>query len=331
MNSRQRFLRTLSLSSEYGPPRFESDFSEGIVQAWKTAGHWNGQSPEEYFHLDRRENLPVNWSCLGGDRVVAEDAAGLTAFRRTYDPANPARLPENWSDLACQWQGRDYALRVSPWDEGLLQVIGVSGWTSLDRAIMLIYEKPRQVEAMMEHYADYLETLLDRVLGSVKADYAVFYEVIASNHALVISPEMYACFALPALKRVVACLERHGVTSHFVWSTGRVKPLIPIWLEAGINGLVITQTVPSGISYLGLRREYGRHLRLLGGLDWQTLLHNPRDIDGMLSQTARPLLEQGGYVPHLDDRVRSDIPCDGFRYYRARLNALIADVYAERP
>jgi len=246
VNSRQQFKDTLTSLNLSVPPRLESDFAPDVLASWKNQGLLNGHSIEDFFQIEHRENVPVNWSRLGDKRHVTESQAGLENFRRVYDPASPARLPENWGGLLRHWRGRDFPLRVSPWDEGLLQIIGITEWTSFYQAIMLIFENPRQVEAMMEHYADYLETFLDRILAEVEIDYAVFYEVIASNTSLVISPQMYARFALPALRRVVACLERHGVAIRLVWTTGKVEPLIPLWLEAGINGLLVTQTAASG-------------------------------------------------------------------------------------
>ncbi|MCL5270315.1 MAG: uroporphyrinogen decarboxylase family protein [bacterium] len=261
---------------------------------------------------------------------MADSPAAMEPFRRGYDPADPVRLPGDWSDRLERWRGRAFALRASPWDEGLLQVIGIGDWSSFSRAVMLMHENPERIEAMVAHYADFLVALLDRVLGEVDVDYAVLYEVIASNRALVIPPAMYARFALPALRRVVACLERHGVATRVVWTTGRVGPLIPLWLDAGVNGMILTQTAASGIDYPGLRREYGRQLGLLGGLDWQTVMRGPAAIDEMLRRVARPLLEQGGYIPHLDDRVRSYMPFENYRYFRRRLNKLIDDIHGDR-
>jgi hypothetical protein len=158
-------------------------------------------------------------------------------------------------------------------------------------------------------------------------DYAVFYEPIASNHAPVVSPAMYARLALPAMRRVVDCLERHGVAFRFLWTAGEVRPLIPYWLDAGINGLVINQTGTVGISYAALRREFDARLRFFGGIDWRAVARGPAAVDEALDHTVRPLLEQGGYVPYLDDTVRANLPFDAFRYYRQRLDDLIAEVF----
>ncbi|MCL5269667.1 MAG: hypothetical protein M1457_03730 [bacterium] len=325
-NSRQRFRDTMAFSTRCAPPRYESEFYDEAVESWSGRGLLEGQTVEAYFHLDRRENLPFDTRCAGRRRP-ADGTAGLARFRRAYDPASLRRVPADWPELLRRWRRRDYALSASPWSEGFLQVIGVSDWASFRTAMLHLYEKPRRIEAVMEHYADFLEALLDGVPAGLGVDYAIFYEAIASNQSTVIAPQTYARFAVPALRRVIGTLRRRGVTHCFAWTTGQVKRLVPLWLEAGIDGMVLTQTAASGLSYMDLRREFGRRIRLMGGLDWRAVMRGRRTIDNLLRRTARPLLEQGGYIPHLDDRIRPYLPFENYRYYRMQLNALMNDVY----
>jgi len=326
MNSRVQLRETLSFSQEAAPPRYESEFSDDVVTAWKAKNCLGGASPVEYFRLDRREDLPVEWRPLREDKAVPESQADLESFRRAYDPDRADKLPCDWAERLPDWRDRDYALSISPWNEGFFQVISIRDWRSFHKAIRLLHDQPTLVRAVMEHHAGYLDELIERVLTDVEVDYAVLYEPIASNHAPVVSPATYARLALPAMRRVVDSLERHGVAFRFVWTAGEVRSLIPHWLEAGINGLVINQAGMVGISYAALRREFDPRLRFFGGIDWRAVARGPEAIDEVLDQTVRPLLEQGGYVPYLDDTVRANLPFDAFRYYRRRLDDLIAKV-----
>jgi uroporphyrinogen decarboxylase len=259
-------------------------------------------------------------------RTVVETEEDLVGFSRNYDASLPGRFHEDWERLIASWRARDYALIAAPWNEGLFQVMGVSDGATLYRAMVVLCEQPWLVEALMERYGDFLEALIPRVLAEIEIDYALFYEPIAWTHAPVISPDDYARFALPTLKRVVAQLEDCGVAHRVVRATGEVRPIIPLWLDAGINGLMITQTGATGIRYPELRREYGRELRLFGGIDSRAVLKGPAAIDRALEDTVRPLLNEGGYVPHLDDTIRANCPFEYFTYYRKRLDALIADM-----
>lgn len=327
MDSRSRLLATLSFAHDLPPPRYESEFSEEVIEAWRRRGDLADCTPEKYFRLDRREDLPIEWRRPRYERRVVDSAAEFRRFRRAFDPRRGGKLPRGWRRRVEGWRERDHALWAAPWNEGLLQVVGVSDWGSFARSMLLFRDDPALVEAAMDHYAGYLEALLDRILPAVRPDYALFYEPIASHHAPVISPEDYARFALPALRRVVACLERHGVRYRFVWTSGRVVPLVPLWIEAGVNGLAIRQAAAAGISYLELRSEFDARLRFFGGVDSRAVAAGPEALKRVLARAVRPLLEEGGYVPHLDDTVRAEIPFEGYRCYREKLDALVAEVF----
>lgn len=326
MDSRDRLVHTLSFKSDCPPPRYESEFAEEVIDAWRRQGALDHRSPEEFFALDFRESLGIAWRRTGADKRPLECEDDLETLRRAYDPASPERFPDGFEGRVRAWQDRDFALFAAPWNEGFLQVIGISDGDSLSRTLITLCERPALAEAAMAHYAGYVETMLDRILPRVKMDYAVFYEPIASNHASVLSPSAYARFVQPALSRVVACLEKHGVGFRILWSAGAVDVLIPLWLDAGINGLYLNQAGSAGISYMGLRRQFGEKLLLFGGIDWRVVTAGPPAIDEFLEREVRPLLRTGGYVPYLDDTVRVHIPFEHFHYYRQRLDAIAGEV-----
>jgi hypothetical protein len=112
-----------------------------------------------------------------------------------------------------------------------------------------------------------------------------------------------------------------------MWTAGRVTPLIPLWIDAGINGIALNRGAECGIGYARLRADFGSSLRLLGGIDWRSVMEGPRSIDAILERDVRPLLEQGGYIPHLDDTIRSYMPFDHFRYYRERLDHMFQQMF----
>ncbi|MBI5092203.1 MAG: hypothetical protein HZB26_07110 [Candidatus Hydrogenedentes bacterium] len=325
MNSRQRLLDTLSFRRGCPPPRFEAEFSDELVKMWTQQGHLRGESPEEFLGLDSRETLPVEWGKLHDGTRVVMDEDDLAPFRRAYDPSDRRRLSVDWPELVAVFQDHTSILWDSPWDEGFFQVLGIRDAESFSQALTMACEKPCLAEAQMEHYATFLETLIDEVFSKIAIDYAVFYEPIASNSAPVISPAMYAHFVQSALRRIVDRLARYGVRHFFIWTAGQVRPLVPVWLEAGINGFMITQAGAAGISYRALRREFGASIRFFGGIDWRTVMDGPRAVESFLDSEARPLLEQGGYVPHLDDRVREYVSFEAYCAYRTRLDALIAE------
>ncbi|MBI4557824.1 MAG: hypothetical protein HY706_09585 [Candidatus Hydrogenedentes bacterium] len=321
MDSRTRLRDTFRFAA-VAPPRYEAEFSDEVLRAWNAKGALNGRAPESFFELDRRETVPVEWRRKREEKAVVHSEADLPHFQRSYDPNRSDCLLADWNTRITQWRNRDHALAIAPWNEGFFQVLGISDGRTLTDALTLLYEQPAIAQAQMDHYLAYLETLLDRILPEVTPDYAVYYEPIASRHGPVISPETYRKFVFTSLQRVIARLTNHGVRFHFIWTTGRIHDLIPTWLEAGINGFVLHHTRLCGLNYTELRRKFGQNLLLFGGVDWQTVMNGTQAIAKELDSQVRPLLEQGGYVPHLDDTIREYIPFEHYQYHREHLDAL---------
>ena len=73
------------------------------------------------------------------------------------------------------------------------------------------------------------------------------------------------------------------------------------------------------MAYRRLRREFGRDLRLIGGIDLDVLLRDKRAIRREIMFKVPPLLEQGGYIPLADGRVRENVPFENYVYYRRLL------------
>lgn len=325
---RERLARCLAFD-RVRPPRFENDFHEDVPALWARQGAPAGSSLEQYFQIDARLECPVEWRPQGKPRAAIAGAEAFAQFRRAYDPERPPAVPPAWIDEFNAPGATGWPRFASPWDEGLLQVLGVRDNATFRDVMTLVAEQPAFAAEVLDAYAECLVVWLDRLLPALRLDFAFFYEPIASNHAPVVSPTAYQRIAGRALRRVCQCLARHGVAHRFMWSSGRVAGLIPIWLDAGITGLHITQRHDSGISYVELRHMMGPRLEFFGGVDSRALAGGAEAIACELANHTRPLLEQGGYVPYLDDRIRPHVTFAQFREYRRQLDDLLREMFGE--
>ncbi len=321
MSPRERLARALAFEP-MTPPRFESEFSDGVVRRWRNEGRLDEAAPEVFFKLDTFAWLPLEFCVERQSAPLVRTAEDWAAFEESYRAMEALPPPKAWNPAA--WQDRAHPLAAAAWDEGFFQVLGIRDGGTLGESLTLLCEQPALAGAQMDFYSRYLEKTLDALLPGVDLDFALYYEPIASNHGPVISPGDYRRFALPALRRVVACLERHGVRHHVVWSAGQVRALVPLWLEAGINGLLLNRGAECGLRYTELRKAFGERLLFLGGIDWRAMMAGPKALNKELDMFVRPLMEQGGYVPFLDDTVREYVPFDTFQAYRARLDECLA-------
>ena len=114
--------------------------------------------------------------------------------------------------------------------------------------------------------------------------------------------------------------EELGIDVIMVDSDGNVNKLIPLWLDAGIN-CIYPNEVAAGMYVDELKKEYGKALLLVGGIDKRVLATNKDSIKKEVDRIL-PAYESGGYIPAVDHSVPPDVPFENYLFYH---NYLLAE------
>jgi len=327
MNARERFLETLRFGEPDRVPHYDQSVREDTLERWHREGLPRDVSVEEFFELDHwelfgpREDVSLNLYRIPEFEGELKTRPDFERLKQSYDPTTPERYPTDWDQHARRWQDRDYPVGITAW-RGFFQSLAVGDWQSLLNLLYMIHDAPGLLTEMVEFLADFILVVIERALSEVEFDYAILDEPIASHHAPVIAPASFHRFVIPAYRRIVNCLRAAGIEVIIFDTHGAVKPLIPLCLEAGVNALWCGAARASGVSYVELREEFGRDLLLIGGLDERVLEQDRRAIEEEILSQVPPLLEQGGYVPLVDGRVRSWVPFENYVYYREWIRKL---------
>ena len=105
---------------------------------------------------------------------------------------------------------------------------------------------------------------------------------------------------------VVQCFRSRETPLVMVDSDGHIGQMIPLWIEAGIDG-----TYPFEIAAdnepLDYRRKYGKNLALWGCIDKREIRSKERTYLEVMSKVPQ-LVEQGGFMPAVDRAVPPDDP-----------------------
>jgi len=234
-------------------------------------------------------------------------------FLPRLDPDSPCRIAQHWDSLVPQYAVRDFPLGI-----GAGSMFGwIRDWMGVEHVAVMLYDDPGFVQMMMDHLADLIVAVLERVVFDVDFDFAIMWEDMAYKTASLISPAHVRRMMLPNYRKVTDLLHRAGIDIVMLDSDGNVEELIPIWLEAGIN-YIYPMEVAAGMDVVKLRREYGRDLIMGGGMDKRILASTPEAIDAMIDE-KRDLILGGGYVPGCDHALPPDISWANFLHYRERL------------
>jgi uroporphyrinogen-III decarboxylase len=128
---------------------------------------------------------------------------------------------------------------------------------------------------------------------------------------------MYREFVLPPIRRIVAFFKERGVRPVIFRSLCNANSIVPMAVEAGVDGLWINQTARV-VDYVALRRAYPG-LLLIGGLDSTVLARDAAAIQAEVDAKVPFLLAGGRYLPFLDDNPREHVPYKNYVFYRQAL------------
>lgn len=176
-----------------------------------------------------------------------------------------------------------------------------------------VYDYPDMVEDMVETCCVLVEDALDQILPHVDPDYATGWEDICFKNGPIVSLDFYTRVIVPRYKRIGEKLHAHGIDLWYTDCDGDVRPLLPGFLEAGINCL-FPYEVNSCVHPAELLAEYGRELRIMGGFDKLEMIKGKQAIRRYMDSLV-PLVERGGYIPFCDHRCPPDVDPEDYLYY----------------
>jgi len=273
-----------------------------------------------------------------GDRTLVRDQGGVVAERYFTDVEEssiphfigfPVKDRADWKDLSARYRTADPTRRFpesqiarlrSAIAEGKMITAGMAGfygqlrnWMGFENLSLCFYDDPALVEAMVEAWADLCVEQIRRLPVDIPLDYLSWWEDMASKNGPFVSPGQFRKFFLPAYTRVMDEARKRGCTLSLVDCDGDPGVLVPLWLEAGVN-IMFPLEVRAGVDPLAWRREYGKKLLLKGGINKEAIAAGGTEIARELER-IRPLLDQGGYVPHLDHLVPPNVSYGNFLAY----------------
>ena len=324
---------------------------------------WNWFVEEPGLGLDRREYIPVHFGFIPAfEREVLEETEDYEVVRNhlgvvtkglkagTVDGGRmcmdqylefPVKRPEDFGDIKRRLVARlperypeDLDARIAAWKQRDCPLVlgtncAANGFYWRAREFMgtealstAFYEYPNLMHEMMEFFADLVIETSRPVLEKIHVDYFTLNEDFAMKSGPLIGPGLYREFIFPHLERMVAFFRGHGTRHFAVDSDGDPTLLIPLMMDAGVDTAWPIERA-SNISPQQWRKQFGRSLRLWGGVDKRELAKGPSAIRAHLREFI-PLIEEGGYIPTIDHTVPPDVSWDQFRYYMDCKKALLA-------
>jgi uroporphyrinogen decarboxylase len=127
-----------------------------------------------------------------------------------------------------------------------------------------------------------------------------------------ISPRMFRALLKPRLRILFARIKQLAPGARlFFHSCGNVRPLVPDFIELGVDVLNPVHIRAQGMEPAALKRDFGRDIAFWGGgVDTQEVLPfgTPQQVRDDVKRNLEALAPGGGYVFTAVHNIQADVP-----------------------
>ena len=359
LTHRERFRRLMHFQSVDRIPHWEFGYLDETIRRWHQEGmpaqYNSNEAIEKYFGVDPVAGVPIHTGlhpAFEGKVEILEEKEhsrieklpdgmiqevktkgistiphyikfpienreGWRRFKERLDPGDPVRHQTDYRKL-----GKELLRGELPVGIGLGSYFGVPrDWIGFENIALLCYDDRPLIEEIVATIAELEYSQLEKALRYVEPDFAAGWEDICFRSGPIISPDMFREIVGPHLKRVCTLLREHGCTVIWTDCDGDITPLVPVWLECGLNCMFPLEVHP-GSDPVKFRKRYGHQILLRGGLRKYAFAGTKKDVLNELKRVDL-VVQDGGFIPHGDHRIPHDVPYENYRYYvREKLSML---------
>jgi uroporphyrinogen decarboxylase len=190
----------------------------------------------------------------------------------------------------------------------------------MEEALLDMAMAPDFADTMLARCADFAVELGEQACQRFPLDWLWTGDDVASQQGMIMSPDTWRRLIKPHLARTFAVGKAHGLPVAY-HCCGALRPIIPDLIEIGMDVLNPVQSSCPGMDPLELKREFGRDLAFMGGLDTQNMLpfatadevrcETERLLDGMTA-------DGGGYILAASHTIPPETPDENiFAMYAA--------------
>ncbi|MCK4295197.1 MAG: hypothetical protein KAX28_00900 [Candidatus Marinimicrobia bacterium] len=165
------------------------------------------------------------------------------------------------------------------------------------------------MERIAEIHIENLHTVLN-IAGDL-IDIVYFYDDIASQEGLLISPQMYEDFVQPFHQRIIDIAHSYGKPT-MMHCCGSVYSMIERFIDMRLAILNPIQPSAKNMNPERLSDEFGGRIAFHGGIDIQQFLPvaKPKQVKEKVKYTSEILGKNGGYIIAGSHHIQADTPIE---------------------
>jgi hypothetical protein len=303
-------------------PRFSPDVLEQLPDGMKKVRNWVGAT---VLVRDGAKGIPAEVDHLLKNRADWEQHY-RHRFAYSEDRFNAATVDTGRENLPFTKGGKEFLVKGGERENpvGLFggsmvghirDIVGLEQFSYMQ----MDAEEDRLFPEMVETVSELSVRLVEQSLKlGLRFEYLHFWEDIAGKNGPLIVPRILAAYAGPYYRRVCEMARGAGIDIVSLDSDGEITPLVPIWLDCGINVLFPIEFGTWSGSIEPWRKKYGRSVRGVGGMNKQVFAYDRAAVDAEVERLKR-LVDLGGFLPCPDHAIPPDAEWDNVVYYCERM------------
>lgn len=280
----------LNLDDEALRQRFRDDFR-------RAQSIYDGPKPELAEGVTYQSVFGIDRTGLGYGQPLSHPLADA-AIKQIHDYSWPDPA---WMDVSkikeqAKSYGGQYAIMGGEWCPFWHDAIDLLGMENL---YMKMYSEPYIVEAVIDHIVDFYFGVTKNAFDSAGDEIDIFFigNDFGSQNGPLMSPELFRKFMFPHLQKLADLGHSYGMKVQ-MHCCGGIYQLIPLMIEAGLDGLHSLQPDCGGMDLERLKADFGDKIVLNGGIDSKNVLING-DVNFVKERTKEVLdimMPGGGHI-----------------------------------
>ena len=301
----KRLARLLEIPAKYVPVAMGDD----IRQTWVHNNYAMEGVVHEHDGDSHVAEWGIEWTRIGGFNQISKFPLAGSSERQVLEYRFPFERIDTLVDLmkpVMEFQDDCFiGCDVSP-------CVFEMYWRlrGMARTLTEIALNPGLTRDMFSRCAEFTTSLSEAACQRFDLDWLWLGDDAAGQLSMLMSPDTWRQMVKPFLKQNAEVGKRHGLYVAF-HSCGAIRPIIEDLIEIGVDVLNPIQCNCPGMDPPGLKREFGKNLAFMGGVDTQGTL--PNGTVHQVRKATAELLEGmttdgGGYILAASHTVPPETP-----------------------
>ncbi|MBW8042366.1 MAG: hypothetical protein FVQ85_20545 [Planctomycetes bacterium] len=190
----------------------------------------------------------------------------------------------------------EFAILGGDWSPFWHDAIDLLGMENL---YLKMFSQPELVDAVLQHLVDYYATVSQCIFAAAAEVIDIFFigNDFGSQAGPLLGPDLFGRFMLPHLKRLIDLGHAYHLKVQ-LHCCGGFAPLIPLMIEAGLDGLHAIQPNCRGMDLQMLKAQFGDKILFNGAIDSHNVLidSTPETVRRKTREVLHIMMSGGGYV-----------------------------------